>query len=144
MRISDGSSDVCSSDLLPAGDFIALFEIEKNVAATVGAAGGICGLTNSDASIVRQAVAYQIGGQFLFDQLCTVGPEGYEPTLEAIAEQAVVDDEAAIVRGLSIRGTLEPSRCDNFIAVKQGPGTMAFVAVRSEEHTSELQSLMRI
>src|SRR3546814_2668968 len=101
--------------------------------------------------------AYQIGGQFLFDQLSTVGPEGYEPTLEAIAEQAVVDDEAAIVRGLSIRGTLEPSRCDNFIAVKQGPGTMAFVAVstyrtfrisvrpnRSEEHTSELQSLMRI
>src|SRR3546814_16246176 len=76
MRISDWSSDVCSSDLL-----------------------------------------------------CAVGPEGYEPTLEAIAEQAVVDDEAAIVRGLSIRGTLEPSRCDNFIAVKQGPGTMAFVAI---------------
>src|SRR3546814_7102112 len=125
MRISDWSSDVCSSDLL-----------------------------------------------------CAVGPEGYEPSLEAIAEQAVVDDEAAIVRGLSIRGTLEPSRCDNFIAVKQGPGTMAFVAVstyrtfrisvrpnqvkisiggcgmmtedpdrldpdRSDEHTSELQSLMR-
>src|SRR3546814_4712138 len=61
-------------------------------------------------------------------QTCAL-PICYEPTLEAIAEQAVVDDEAAIVRGLSIRGTLEPSRCDNFIAVKQGPGTMAFVAV---------------
>ena len=43
-----------------------------------------------------------------------------------------MDDEAAIVRGLSIRGTLEPSRCDNFIAVKQGPGTMAFVAVSAD------------
>src|SRR3546814_18364056 len=89
-------------------------------------------MTNSYASTVRHAVAYQIGGQFLFDQLCTVGPEGYEPTLEAIAEQACMDDEAAIVRGLSIRGTLEPSRCDNFIAVKQGPGTMAFVAVSAD------------
>src|SRR3546814_10464444 len=106
MRISDWSSDVCSSDLQPDEGKILPIEVggqDEIVARSLG-------------DVVEAAV-----GVFLQP------PEGREIILEAvvvaIAEQA--DAELAVVEQKTAEIALE--RLD-----------------RSEEHTSELQSLMRI
>src|SRR3546814_4956193 len=98
MRISDWSSDVCSSDLGPL-------------------AAGICGDPVAD----LRRFARQAGGQGDAD------PGIFEP-----GEPRPLGKRPAI--GANIRAAEKGQREPRF----------PFGAARSEEHTSELQSLMRI
>src|SRR3546814_4765807 len=111
MRISDWSSDVCSSDLASA--------------------------TPQRARIGRQApIRFQRFSELtqrqIFDRLaekCRVWPEA------AFAEHGVaagIDGQYGAAARAVIR------------AIDERRGQQAFVFARSEEHTSELQSLMRI
>src|SRR3546814_4027185 len=102
MRISDWSSDVCSSDL-----------------PVVQLRGGF-----------RARVSQQrAGGHALGIGVVGFGVDVGQPQVVAgVAHQAVV---AAVAEGALDLETLRQ-------------GQVALIAIRSEEHTSELQSLMRI
>src|SRR3546814_5294485 len=99
MRISDWSSDVCSSDLQHAGD------------APVGGFGAVA--DDDDAAVLGVAHPYPAA-------MVQADPGGAAGDVEHGVEQGPV--------------------ADGIGAVAHGFG----FAVRSEEHTSELQSLMRI
>src|SRR3546814_4419371 len=110
MRISDWSSDVCSSDLPVAATYDCLFRIaDAYRRATVG---------------VR------------YDQL--------------VALETDPADVAIVRQGLhfprrDVDGLRHLRRMNAFVAVFDGPAAGQRVReARSEEHTSELQSLMRI
>src|SRR3546814_1930724 len=108
MRISDWSSDVCSSDLdLLAGDVEC--EIEVDRIDHVHLRTALPGLAHA---LVQQ--------------------RHFETQLAADAEDHV--------------GVLDPGdrHAERFGAGAVGPVVLGAAVVRSEEHTSELQSLMRI
>src|SRR3546814_9293224 len=105
MRISDWSSDVCSSDLIAAPLGLSVEE----------AAYGILRIANSNMARAVRAVSTERGYDIRKFALCAFGGAG---GLHA----------AELARDCGIATLLIP----------QEPGTM-----RSEEHTSELQSLMR-
>src|SRR3546814_6208651 len=119
MRISDWSSDVCSSDLRnPRGEFlVALLAIGQP-----GIVGGI-----DDGSGRQQR---------------TGGTEHGEA-----AEAAIEEEDGCIGGGDVHLGRLAGGRSSlnclhhGFSSSRRRPGSHP---VRSEEHTSELQSLMRI
>src|SRR3546814_5820734 len=103
MRISDWSSDVCSSDLLMA---------TRQAADALG-------------------ICFHVGSQ-------AMSPQAYSDAIErvraAIVDAAVTVDIIDVGGGFpSIYPGMEPVALENY-----------FDAIRSEEHTSELQSLMRI
>src|SRR3546814_1257378 len=108
MRVSDWSSDVCSSDLALATAAGAGQVVDRLVASVIGADAWIrdqlvvlgCGLDH-------RCHAQRAGGQF---------------------EQVAAQDE----------------RCLRHLRLGFGPYGGVERAERSEEHTSELQSLMRI
>src|SRR3546814_1856823 len=120
MRISDWSSDVCSSDL-GGGDMIHTVSFERSTYADVpqrfeAGTPNIAGVVRLDAAI-RYVLA--IG-------------------LEAIAAHEHFLLELGTQELLSLPGV----RLIGTAAHKAG--ILSFVVDRSEEHTSELQSLMRI
>src|SRR3546814_9646341 len=134
MRISDWSSDVCSSDL-----------VLRRVRAVPAPAGGWPGRrARSEARHLRHAQAHQPGGQFqlpwagVFPVL--VAPAGHraQAMLGPCGRAQVLDRRVAATQdGHEVMDALaqpvvEP-RCVGVAGI-----------VRSEEHTSELQSLMRI
>src|SRR3546814_4354933 len=103
MRISDWSSDVCSSDLIDQGEAPPLF--------VVGPEGG------------AELVNYRVrGNYYVVDRLF------------AAAELRLGQDPQQIVR---------ISRTDGRQASAEQPSSLSTEHRRSEEHTSELQSLMR-
>src|SRR3546814_4057466 len=122
MRISDWSSDVCSSDLHVAGTDLPSAQI-----------------------LIRHAQsmlpAYMVPHSIVLHERLPRGPSGKldrnalpPPTPQASAatppEGATEQAIAQVWQSVLARGTI--SRHDDFFAL------------RSEEHTSELQSLMRI
>src|SRR3546814_4808365 len=102
MRISDGSSDVCSSDLRDPAGLLAQFFLADVVRP---AAAGLADAAAHDQHVDQAAVVHVV----------------VEPVVHARA-----DDDHAAAAGL-VGGAGELTR-----------------DLRSEEHTSELQSLMRI
>src|SRR3546814_6003287 len=130
MRISDWSSDVCSSDLAPAA--VAAAAADHSVAAEAPGARG------AGRDRARRGDA---GGE-----IDRCGAAGTDATLAADADAgrrartvrigAAVAADARGGRG-QVAG-VERARCD------MDRGAAAATAARSEEHTSELQSLMRI
>src|SRR3546814_6120684 len=119
MRSSDWSSDVCSSDLLEDafadGDVVAVGQHGLGDGGVVDA-GGIGRAEVADAVLVAVA-----------------------PDLAVLARYALVGDAQVgflrtpdqHARGVDVRASAQPGAVDHDHA-------------RSEEHTSELQSLMRI
>src|SRR3546814_8394056 len=107
MRISDWSSDVCSSDLArpPAGDRAAPASGGGRHRGARRRDGGECG---------RGLSRHQAGGQFVIP-----------PAVPALAIDA-------------------PNFSTNRFRAEREADWIAFDLLRSEEHTSELQSLMRI
>src|SRR3546814_8683951 len=114
MRISDWSSDVCSSDLHAGGQVVAL------------------------------------GGQHL--QHVGAGGVGARLALLAAVERHLVEEDLAELLGRA-DGELAPGQLVDLLlqladalgeVVGHAPEGVAVDLDRSEEHTSELQSLMRI
>src|SRR3546814_7672826 len=110
MRISDWSSDVCSSDLLRGVDLVGAEQIDRLDLARLRA--------GEDAGDVLAAI---FRGHEAEVERTDAGGSGMQ---HAEAVPAVLDQAAGI---------------GNLLGQRQHSG-----AVRSEEHTSELQSLMRI
>src|SRR3546814_10508715 len=112
MRISDWSSDVCSSDLLPGGVADALeaehrvVDVERQQLQVVGAVAGGAGEPAGECAGLGDAFLQHLARRVL-----------------AVVHQLVSVDRLVL---LPVRGV------------------DADLAERSEEHTSELQSLMRI
>src|SRR3546814_2243237 len=103
MRISDWSSDVCSSDLLDAiGDIDELARL---------------GVEHEDPDRLARA----IGRGHQYDRLAVAHEAGAQIDIVHLADRRKVHDSALHV-----------------VKIEHG------LLVRSEEHTSELQSLMRI
>src|SRR3546814_3477155 len=107
MRISDWSSDVCSSDLVP-----------KEFWRKAGAIG----------------------------MLCPTAPEAYGGLGLDFGYNAIVDEEmnyAGVPAGFALQSDIV---CDYIAAYGSEEQKQQWLPrlVRSEEHTSELQSLMRI
>src|SRR3546814_5844562 len=102
MRISDWSSDVCSSDL-PAG------------------------------------CRDQLLGLFAARDILPLVPEQIAAERQQRGEEAS-DDPPAV----TLHDRVEPVLADGFVDFLQQRGVIRRAQGRSEEHTSELQSLMRI
>src|SRR3546814_1081773 len=103
MRISDWSSDVCSSDLITASG-------QGNVSITTSAAGAVRSGNVVASSITVDTAAAPVDG------VTKTSFAGGKASIVQAGDAADAED--------SVRGNLN--------------------ATRSEEHTSELQSLMRI
>src|SRR3546814_3105506 len=150
MRISDWSSDVCSSDLvltleLHAGQIQGFFDIPTdNLFATpvftkdIMARNGKGNLT---------IVSPDVGG--------VVRARAIAKPLDA--DLAIIDkrrERAGVSEVMNIIGDVEGRRCILVDDIVDSAGTLCnaavalksagAISVRSEEHTSELQSLMRI
>src|SRR3546814_7130526 len=111
MRISDWSSDVCSSDLLAEPALIRQFELIRSCTKIVY---GVAGLTE-DSMVFESGFMSRRDGQAYID----AGAVG-------VAIGRFFDEAGAPVAG-------------------SHDGRMVGISLdRSEEHTSELQSLMRI
>src|SRR3546814_5954031 len=123
MRISDWSSDVCSSDLR-LGARLRLFggqgagRIARDIVLQLGALDVLIGLC-------RRQLRHPLGALALE----RIVPAGIKRQLAALQMQDVIDD---IVQEIAL------------VADDQDRRAIAFEEIRSEEHTSELQSLMRI
>src|SRR3546814_10232192 len=111
MRISDWSSDVCSSDLKTVDNF--------NDAATLG--------TFVLSPALRPAFTAVFGAPYAFQNLKTI-----EHLFQPQAIITYKPDDNITLFAKAVRGA------------KAGGVDYQFGAGRSEEHTSELQSLMRI
>src|SRR3546814_7131989 len=140
MRISDGSSDVCSSDLVGLDR-----EIGAVVLGGFRPGGADFGFADKDAVARRVAAGIAIGDDAnLFrlhrkgDDLALIFAGG------GLREAADLGHDAILSLGSS-----RTSAASMRIGGQQGDGAAArrarsAVPLRSEEHTSELQSLMRI
>src|SRR3546814_3570277 len=130
MRISDWSSDVCSSDLNQEKltDMLALQMINRRLEARARA-----GASYLQASVTQEDVSRSVDGTFV--SIMPVG-EDWEAALNDV--RAVIQDAKA-----SPASEAEIDR-----EYREFEALMAFAVenkdTRSEEHTSELQSLMRI
>src|SRR3546814_3931971 len=111
MRISDWSSDVCSSDLLEVHDVADHVELVGDPVAAMhvaGLAGDVEGLAAGVALAERDRLGRRLAG---------------------------VQQAAELQAGL---------QADGHLGLHVGELLLAELVGRSEEHTSELQSLMRI
>src|SRR3546814_3190278 len=126
MRISDWSSDVCSSDLKPGGRFVGEFGGHGNVAAVAVALLAV---------LARRG----IDGAALMPWYFPTAAE-YRARLEAhgftVDEIRLIPRPTPLPTGMA--GWLETFAEAFFRPLSEDDRT------RSEEHTSELQSLMRI
>src|SRR3546814_5692157 len=115
MRISDWSSDVCSSDLI-AADVVDEAQVKAMVSAAVKAFGRLDGTFNNAGIANRPA---EIGALELADWTRPMS--------------------------IDLLGAWLCMKYDLEVMLRQGGGAIVNTASnRSEEHTSELQSLMRI
>src|SRR3546814_5899773 len=105
MRISDWSSDVCSSDLLDA-------------APIPGARGAASSEDGAPANPKE-------GGD---------GKDELPAELKQSADKVIA----------AVKGITDTAKLEELDAAEKGRGDKARSTIRSEEHTSELQSLMRI
>src|SRR3546814_7324890 len=117
MRISDWSSDVCSSDLVQRGDQV---QVPVELAAAAG----------DELDPARVDVVGLLVGELQAGGVPAVQPG-------ECGDAVLQGQRLALLRVVQLRQCLVPARVD--IAPFQ-PQAHA----RSEEHTSELQSLMRI
>src|SRR3546814_6839595 len=124
MRISDWSSDVCSSDLSAA--MVALRQAIERVAPTNSRV-----LVSGPAGAGKELVARLIhqrsrraGGPFVVLNVAALMPDRMDQELFGIEEAA--------------------SKTGKAVAIKSHHNVGGLPDARSEEHTSELQSLMRI
>src|SRR3546814_4194351 len=118
MRISDWSSDVCSSDL-------------KRVRDLVGAIVQKGGEPGTDEG--RIAAFYKA-----YMDRQAIDAAGMKPVAADLARFAAITDKPALskILGEQTRADVDPLNDTDF-------GTENLFGIRSEEHTSELQSLMR-
>src|SRR3546814_10788799 len=107
MRISDWSSDVCSSDLS--------------------------------------------GSRYPPDSTCCVDIDGFALMVRYLSEHDSPDDPGGLIREVLQMGAEFPGPAEDVVLAwilrlgeGRDPGEAAKRLIRSEEHTSELQSLMRI
>src|SRR3546814_6061507 len=126
MRISDWSSDVCSSDLLP--------KVPKHL---VVIGGGVIGLELG--SVWRRLGAKVTVVEFLDQILPGMDGEVRKEAAKLFKKQGFEIKLGTKVTGATVKGgkaslTVEPAK---------GGAAETIEADRSEEHTSELQSLMR-
>src|SRR3546814_1761043 len=119
MRISDWSSDVCSSDLM------------HRVAIIAGGA--------------------EIGGDAVGEEAFLVHPMRDHLVIAISIARPRPQVFAFAARPLGLIGMFEPAGARQFAGIGAGmigkrriPGQRRHARARSEEHTSELQSLMRI
>src|SRR3546814_2578156 len=130
MRISDWSSDVCSSDLaLPVRDGLVEVPILN-----VDASAGFGAIAESETAHTRFGFDERWLGKLTRAKspslsIIHVHGESMEPTLRD-GDEGLVDSSD---QGSRLRDGIYVLRADDALVVK-----------RSEEHTSELQSLMRI
>src|SRR3546814_2780168 len=121
MRISDWSSDVCSSDLRPPGG------------------GG-----GAPTRRLRQALSRRRCGRCLY---CSAQPAPAGTGRGAVMDEYLLARGPHIVSALVLFGTGLGAAYQMYAACRSGDvAGIARVArqTRSEEHTSELQALMRI
>src|SRR3546814_2111341 len=146
MRISDWSSDVCSSDLTVdhAGEFFSLSSVSIRPAPPAPVPVVVCG---------RSTAAVHRAGRFGDGWLgIWVSPERFAAaTSEAEAEAAEAGrGEVDWQHGMTVWCGVADDRSSATEAVSRamegvyGLPFERFARYRSEEHTSELQSLMRI
>src|SRR3546814_5463077 len=123
MRISDWSSDVCSSDLF---DEATLDPAQRSLWQALSA-GSDDPLLRQDAMRVAGVLAMRAADQNWADSVAGDMERHYSPgrTWEALA-----------------RSVLPLFETGDVLDIASGDGVLA--ELRSEEHTSELQSLMRI
>src|SRR3546814_3039866 len=132
MRISDWSSDVCSSDLPKIGDqpVYDLAKLEQ----------GVAGIVRNWHDEVRDALVKQRGeheGVVLANRYARSLPAGY---VEDVSPAVAAEDVYQLSQ-LAGENALRMS----FYHPPKDPETLRFkVYRRSEEHTSEHQSLRRI
>src|SRR3546814_10918635 len=127
MRISDWSSDVCASDLLAAAD-------DADVMAAWAGLGYYARARNLLAC--ARAVVADHGGHFPDSEAGLRALPGVgDYTAAAVA--AIAFGRAAVVVDANIERVIARHR------LIETPLPMAKRAIRSEEQTSELQSLMR-
>src|SRR3546814_10513034 len=119
MRISDWSSDVCSSDLMVNNSLHALNELQSAISS-----GGILGILSA---------GFNAFGSVSQTGLLGKGLQGTFKDFSGLPGFAT---------GGSFRVGGAPGIDKNLVAFRATRGEM--VDIRSDEHTSELQSLMRI
>src|SRR3546814_2740131 len=120
MRSSDGSSDVCSADLHPRLDRLAAQQVDQRVGGAV--------VADRDHPV----------GEALERHRRIPGPVGGARRREALIVQWDDIGPAALAGGDLRRQLVED------IELEDRADRELRVGMRSEEHTSELQSLMRI
>src|SRR3546814_8777539 len=142
MRISDRSSDVCSSDLAPARDDVQQRIITQPVVQTNGPAGLFSLVADDTYAVgcdaqVSYSLAILEGCKLIIGELAAAGG-GLVPTvasadirLQAIGEVDAKLSENGKVSIVIMGRDIGRGRCRWLKSLK-----------RSEEHTSELQSLM--
>src|SRR3546814_6318056 len=129
MRISDWSSDVCSSDLFPSLRGVASRRLLRRTAQlTMFAAADVLAFGVSLAVVTMVLPAFEAWGRLPIDRVVDIA-----------AALAVVPFAAACLGLYGSRRAAPPEALrQRFVLL----GCL-FAVVGSEEHTSELQSLMR-
>src|SRR3546814_7419939 len=131
MRISDWSSDVCSSDLFGPTDEIGVFEMSDI---------GLREVTNPSELFLGERNAKSPGAAVF------AGMEGTRPVLvevqALVAPTSLGTPRRAVVGWDSARLSMILAVLEAHCGVRLGQHDV-YLNVRSEEHTSELQSLMR-
>src|SRR3546814_2090302 len=138
MRISDWSSDVCSSDLVPDGD-----RADRGCRGVTGERGALFGRPPSYRAALLFLAPARLGRDLAASHVLRLDAAGAD-------RQAPRADRLCGVRGAAYGGAVHRRRGERRAALVFGrdravPAVRIPQAVlRSEEHTSELQSLMRI
>src|SRR3546814_2092178 len=130
MRSSDWSSDVCSSDLQQ----VALNALARDVgAAALGARGDLVDLVQEDDAVLLDSGDRGADYRLLVEQLVAL-----------LGDQHLIglrDGHAALLDASTHRLAEDVAEIEH---AHGGAGHAGNLHGRSEEHTSELQSLMRI
>src|SRR3546814_10859571 len=121
MRISDWSSDVCSSDLLPIGSFQALQHRAAHL--------------YSEMEVARSAVLKA-------QQLLDAGDAGADAAVSVAKAMTGMATTLSVQESVQMHGGI--GMTDEYDVGFYMKRARVLAEMRSEEHTSELQSLMRI
>src|SRR3546814_2407595 len=161
MRISDWSSDVCSSDLQEEGTGLAELERRRDLPSKVqrGAAGeGRLGFTSREVRQAEGGAAREVERDVVRCDDAVTKPAAQRVAVlvaqeavmlilaEAIGVESVPDAVMGLPRGehaLGGRHAVAPLDIGTGLQLV-GPLSALPLGARSEEHTPELQSLMRI